>query len=145
MTSRKRPVIDRLMEKVVEDENGCWIFTGARSSSGYGSIGLGSRDEGTGSTHVVVYQFFVGEIPVGLELDHLCRTRSCCNFLHLDPVPRRVNAERGERHSSTHCDNGHERTAENTMLRANGRIECRPCYRLAMRTRRALNKEKASS
>ena len=123
-------VIDRLFAKV-EEQGECWVFTGAETSAGYGSISLGTRAEGRESTHVVSYQFFVGEIPEGLTLDHLCRVLLCCNPAHLEAVPRKVNTERGTRHSATHCDNGHERTEENTMLRRDGKKECRECYRAA--------------
>lgn len=35
------------------------------------------------------------DVPAGHVLDHLCRTRRCCNPKHLDPVTTRVNTERG--------------------------------------------------
>lgn len=33
--------------------------------------------------HRVSYEHFIGQIPDGLEIDHLCRNRACCNPLHL--------------------------------------------------------------
>lgn len=136
MPRARKPVIDRLLAKVRVDSNGCWIYTGALSSSGYGSIGLGGRGEGSGSTHVVTYTHFVGPVDAGMDLDHLCRVRACCNPEHLEPVTRTVNLVRGSRHSPTHCGNGHLRTQENTMLKSNGKRECRDCYRARAAARR---------
>ncbi len=42
-------------------------------------------------THRVMYEHWVGPIEVGLELDHLCRTKACCNPDHLEPVTRSEN------------------------------------------------------
>lgn len=38
-----------------------------------------------------------GEIPEGLELDHLCRQGACWNPWHVEPVPHGVNIMRGHR------------------------------------------------
>lgn len=46
-------------------------------------------------THRITYLFYVGPIPDGLELDHLCRVRACCNPDHLEAVTRLVNVRRG--------------------------------------------------
>jgi hypothetical protein len=91
------PAIDRLLPRLVE-VNGCWIFPTV-TSSGYGSISVGRRGEGSESAHVVTYQFFIGEIPMGLEPDHLCRVRACCNPWHLELVTRGINIKRGARHN----------------------------------------------
>lgn len=87
---RVRPVRERLMERVQVDDNGCWIYTGA-TTNGYGVIGLGRRSDGTRQTHRVAYELFVGPIPDGLHLDHLCRVTLCCNPEHLEPVTQAEN------------------------------------------------------
>lgn len=84
------------MEKAVPEPNsGCWLWMGALAATGYGVIGLGARSEGVDLAHRVSYRLHCGEIPTGLDLDHLCRTRCCVNPDHLEPVTRRVNWERG--------------------------------------------------
>ena len=124
------------MAKVVVDESGCWIFTGALSE-GYGTIGRGRRGEGNVRAHRVTYERLVGPVPEGLDLDHLCRNRACCNPAHLEPVTRSENARRGARWDvrPTHCKNGHEFTPENTYQKQKQRV-CRACHNARQRTYR---------
>lgn len=135
----------RLLSKIrVEGE--CWIFTGSISPNGYGSIR--ARDASgracTRSAHRVSYELHVGQVPDGLELDHLCRRRSCCNPAHLEPVTRRENTIRGDapnvvravNGSKSHCKQGHPFTGENLILRKGGGRKCRECARLEKKKRR---------
>lgn len=70
---------------------GCWIWTGALTGAGYGQFGGGGKKS---YTHRWAYQAHVGPIPDGLELDHLCRVRACCNPDHLEPVTHEENTRR---------------------------------------------------
>lgn len=128
-----------------EPNSGCWLWAGSLGSGGYGQVYLGGRNPL--GAHRVVYEFLVGEIPRGLDLDHLCRVRSCVNPAHLEPVSRRVNLRRGigfaaQRAKQTHCTHGHEFTEKNTILRPNGTRDCRECNRLQAATWRAKQKGK---
>ena len=53
---------------------GCWLWTAAIHSAGYGVIRYQKR---LSYGHRVAYEALVGELTHGLELDHLCRVRSC--------------------------------------------------------------------
>ncbi len=122
---------DRLMRRITISESGCWQWTGAIDASGYGRIGIGRRGEGVNYTHRVAYELFVGPIPKGRDLDHLCRNRPCCNPEHLEAVERLVNVARGLRgkgYRLTHCKQGHEFTPENTRVSARQR-RCITCAR----------------
>src|SRR5690606_29275428 len=117
MRSRQKvPVLDRLLARLVVDDRGCWIYTGAKTSAGYGSIGLGSRKQGTDSTHRVIWQELIGPIPDGMWIDHLCQVRACCNTDHLELVKPGVNTARGSHGRHGYCKRGHEMTPENTYL-----------------------------
>lgn len=84
------------------------------------------------AAHRVSYLWGKGEIPTGLDLDHLCRNRACVNPDHLEAVSRSVNLLRGKtipaKHASkTHCPQNHEYSTENTYIGANGSRQCRTC------------------
>lgn len=72
--------------------SGCWIWTGSILPNGYGQVFAGNWKV---SAHRLGYVLAYGPIPKGLELDHLCRNRSCCRPDHLEPVTRRENIRRG--------------------------------------------------
>ncbi len=134
---RSRPLMDRLMAKIAFDPfSGCWLWLGSISEKGYGSIGVPVDGKiKMRYTHCVTYREFIGPVPDGLELDHLCRVRSCCNPHHCEPVTHQENCRRGLggepagalKRGRTHCPKGHEYTPENTYrCHGNGRF-CRQC------------------
>ena len=124
---------ERILFYARPDPQGCWRWTGFVTPDGYGTI----RDSSglTRKAHRVAYEAWVGPIPDGLQLDHLCRVRDCCNPAHLEPVTSQENSLRGEtaaaRHASaTHCPQGHEYTPENTYSSKRGERDCRDCRRV---------------
>ncbi len=70
----------------------CWVWQRATNSQGYGSLWVDGKCRGT---HIVYWERRHGQVPAGLELDHLCRNRPCINPTHLEPVTRSVNIIRG--------------------------------------------------
>lgn len=84
-----RPIAERLMEKVHRDENGCWIFTGTKTPGGYGKIAV-TRSK-PASAHRVSYEQFVGPIPDGMNILHVCDTPSCVNPEHLRAGTQKEN------------------------------------------------------
>lgn len=135
-------VMDRIWARVTADDNGCWIYA-SNHPDGYGRVRVGKRSR---AAHLLTYEQMIGDIPDGLQLDHLCRNRSCVNPYHLDPVTQSVNSLRspivGRANSrKTHCKRGHEFTPENTgyAKQSGGRgiaRRCRTCARDASRERR---------
>ncbi len=124
----------RLLDKIYIDDNGCWIWTSViHKQTGYARFKFNGKME---PAHRVSYWLFVGEIPEGLDIDHLCRVRHCVNYNHLEPVTRQENLRRGEnyRRNKTHCPSGHEYSTENTYIYQNRRY-CRECGRIDNRKR----------
>ena len=134
------PII-RVMRRIRIDEvSECWFWLGAKNSDGYGHIGIGSRTDGTRcvrATHQITYEYFVGIVPSGLEIDHLCSNRECCNPAHLQAVAHTENTRRGDigkmRAEATHCIHGHQFTLDNTRITNLGQRSCKTCNRLRLR------------
>lgn len=110
----------------------CIQWQGKYFANGYGRIGYKMA-------HRIAYTEQVGEIPEGLQIDHLCRNRGCVNVEHLEPVTIAVNVMRGvSPHAlnarKTHCLNGHEFTEENTYRRKDKNTrDCRTCRNAAVK------------
>src|SRR3954469_2333783 len=125
------PFIERFELKVERPDGieGCWLWVGCVLSSGYGQFWDGERKVGA---HRWSYEHFVGPIPYGLELDHLCRVRNCVNPAHLEPVTRAENHRRGisdEVHrarflAKTHCPSGHPYSGDNLFFSNTGARKC---------------------
>lgn len=136
-----RSLEDRLLERVSrEAEDACWLWSGPLHK-GYGQL---STPQGSRGVHVVAYELYIGPVPDGLVLDHLCHNkdmscpggvvcihRRCCNPTHLEPVTRLENVLRGVKTRPdvrTHCGQGHELTTANTYIEpVNGYRKCRIC------------------
>src|SRR5690606_14651905 len=113
----------------LEPSSGCWVWSGARHGEGYGSFyWQGSMR----LAHRVAYTALVGPIPSGLELDHLCRNRLCCNPAHLEPVTRGENMRRSPlcgqaKRNKTHCLKNHPLSGDNLYVAPNGQRQCITC------------------
>jgi hypothetical protein len=140
---------ERFWAKVQPEPNsGCWLWTAAADPMSYGRYMSTSPQGPVKLAHRVAYIALTGHDPIGLHLDHLCRTPACVNPLHLEAVPHAVNVRRGvaaartrARHASvTHCPVGHPYSAENTyhgtIRRSDGRTypsrRCKTCRRAGL-------------
>lgn len=140
---KSRPFEERLWSRIDFDAS-CWVWTGTIKGTGYGVIGRGPRGAGCIRVHRAVWELLVGPIPDGLEIDHLCRNRVCCNPDHLEPVTRAVNNARGvvkdQRRrwvdSLTRCKRGHPFDVPNTRITKSGARACRACQAMWARSYR---------
>lgn len=125
----------RMAAKVAIAESGCWHWTGALNSRGYGCISIDAKVR---LSHRVAYELTVGAIPPGLQLDHLCTIKSCCNPDHLEPVTGAENLRRARGQVGlTVCGRNHLLTRANTYRTSRGVNECRICRRKQCADRRA--------
>ena len=70
----------RLMQRILKDTSGCWLWTGPLSKWGYGEF---TPHYSGGYAHRIAYETFVGSIPPGLNVLHKCDVRRCINPDHL--------------------------------------------------------------
>lgn len=127
----RRHIVARMSDKLTITDT-CWLWSGAKRK-GYGQI-KGS-DHRTRYAHIEMYKHFVGPIPLGLELDHICNTPACVRPSHLEPVTHSENIRRsGTRNimlakaAKTHCVRGHPLSGDNLQIRGHSR-RCRTCDR----------------
>jgi hypothetical protein len=130
---------DRFIDKVALDDGDCWLWLAAKDGKGYARFWYVDRMM---PGHRLSYEHFIGSVPDGLELDHLCRIRDCVNPWHLEPVTHQENLKRGINQNiiKTHCPKGHKYTSENTRrarTRPQSRI-CRECQRYENRKQRGI-------
>jgi hypothetical protein len=145
MAPKPRPPIERFSEKIRLLDDGCIEWTAYRGENGYGRFYVDGRGA---LAHRWSYEYWVGSIPAGLHLDHLCRNRACVNPDHLEPVSQSENVRRGigplmasERHSAvTHCPEGHLYDEANTYTGGRGRT-CLTCKRQKARDWYLRNRE----
>ncbi len=129
--------IERFEAKVdrVSSATGCWLWTAQVDLHGYGQFWADPETGGV-KAHRWSYEHFVGPIPDGLSLDHLCRNPPCVNPAHLEPVTTRENLIRGvgfpaQNVAKTHCVHGHALVASNVYRppsQPTVRV-CRQCMR----------------
>lgn len=132
-------LVERFFSKAEEDpQTGCWNWLRLTDKKGYGRFQYGTKDQRL--AYNVSYGLMIGDIPEGLQLDHLCRNTACINPYHLEPVTGAVNMARAGA-AKTHCPSGHSYTQENTVLLPNGTRRCRTCRTISQRADKARQKE----
>jgi len=122
----------------------CWVWQGGRTGRGYGEMLYEGR---IWLAHRWAYERFVGPIPKGFTIDHLCHAwdrcragenclhRRCVNPSHLEAVTNADNHARMPAAVATHCKRGHPFDEANTMIltAGNGRRKCRKCVNMKRR------------
>lgn len=137
----------RFWRNVAKSES-CWEWRGWTTGNGYGRFRVTG---GRVLAHRYSYELLVGPIPVGMEIDHLCRNPSCVNPAHLEPVTHRENLLRGTSPAAgyarqTHCKRGHPFSPENTyIIPASGSRQCLSCKRAARAGNNARRRERRAA
>ena len=149
-----KKVLEFKRKSRLDHKTGCWVWCGAKGPRGYGHFSFKGRQWRALRLAVI---FDGREIPVGMEVDHICRNHSCVNPAHLEIVTHTVNVRRGlagevnggRNRAKTHCPYGHPYEGENLIItkRKNGRQQrkCRECARRASRASAAAKRMASQS
>lgn len=78
--AKRRPLIDRILDRVVQNPDGCWGWTGTTDNYGYAVL---RHPAGNTKAHRAIYAHLVGPIPAGAYIDHACHNKTCNNPAHL--------------------------------------------------------------
>lgn len=74
----------------VDKTHSCWMWTGKRTSLGYGRPRFGERDL---LAHRVAYALENGDLEEALVVDHKCHSPACVRPDHLQAVTYKLNSE----------------------------------------------------
>lgn len=117
------------MADEVDPVFGCVLASGRTDRFGY--VLRGGQ-----LAHHIAWSRAHGDVPDGLELDHLCRRRNCVALHHLEAVTRSENERRKAwryRAQRPACPRGHDLRLHGVITPEGGRV-CRVCNREAIGT-----------
>lgn len=123
----------KLEKKIIIKKDGCWIWQGAifkgnKYKGDYGQIRIGRRSSSKLlKAHKICYEYYIGPVPTGFELDHLCHNTLCVNPKHLEAVTHKVNCQRRKDSRLPYCKHGHKYTKETIYINTRGIRECKIC------------------
>ncbi len=132
-------------DKKIARGKSCWNWIGATQSRGYGHMILRGK---TKLAHRISYEHYVGKIPEGLTIDHICRNTLCVNPEHLQPKTQKDNNLCGISPTAINgrkktCVNGHELSGKNikVQVKKDGtRRRCLLCEKIYKRRSRERSK-----
>lgn len=101
LTPRETP--EAKFARLTKWDRDCLIWTGPTDRLGYGILAIGGKRY---PAHRWAYQQTHGEVPQGLDIDHICQNPPCCNVRHLRVATKKQNAENRNRANRNNKSSG---------------------------------------
>jgi hypothetical protein len=115
----------RFWAKVEKGGAGCWTWTGAATSKGYGCFGFRGK---VYLAHRIMVVLSGRDLPEDMTVDHTCSNTLCVNPAHLDVVSAAENIRRYAA-ALVNCKRGHALSGDNLRIDRRGKRVCRECKR----------------
>ncbi len=143
-------LLSRIFSKIqISTENfyqgdACWEWLGCIPKSGYAQVffqhPLIKRTPETYLAHKMMYELFVGIVPDGHKVAHLCSTRYCVNPSHLicdtsANLNKTADNAAARNARKTHCNQGHPLSGDNLVTVNRNTRRCRICSNNAQNRR----------
>lgn len=135
--------LSRFEEKFIPvPEAGCWIWTAATNSMGYGRMVFNGPAR---LAHRISYQLYRGPIPDGMCVCHKCDTPLCVNPDHLflgtfsdnaRDMVRKFRSYVAYEAIKPNCKRGHPLSGGNLKITSAGRRQCLACVEITREIRR---------
>lgn len=84
-TTRTLPPDDKFARRIEPEEYGCWMWNATKTYDKYPKLYVGGGRKEV-RTHRWAYERFVGPIPDGYEIDHMCSRTLCVRPSHLQAL-----------------------------------------------------------
>lgn len=132
-----------IIDRSDENADGCWIWRLSVNRGGYAQARRWGR---LVTGHRLAYETFIGPVPVGSVLDHICNVKRCVNPNHLNPTSDRDNILRGTAPPAinarkTVCHQSHPLDG----VDARGKRFCRTCASESLRRYRERSRDSINS
>lgn len=137
----QRNSMENLKKQIQIDEaTGCHNWMGTRNHQGYGQVTWHNRCR---VVHRLIWESLFGPVAGNLQIDHICRNRSCCNPEHLRVVTPQENvlastgpaANAARREACPKCGSAY------SLWEKTGNRYCKTCRNAGLRAWYERNKE----